>query len=57
MNRQVARVLAPAICGCYIAYVLWDRSAYHVARRAELDAASARARDQARRDVVARAGR
>lgn len=51
--RKLTQVLAPAAAAAYISFVIWDRSAYHVERRKELDAARAEAKAEAARRVAA----
>ena len=42
-SRKLARLAAPVVCAAYVAYVAIDRGYYHIERRKELDAATARA--------------
>ena len=41
-TRKLARLAAPVVCAAYVAYVAIDRGYYHIERRKELDAATAR---------------
>ena len=41
-TRKLARLAAPVVCASYVAYVAVDRGYYHIERRKELDAATAR---------------
>ena len=52
-SRKLARLAAPVICAVYVAYVAVDRGYYHIERRKELDAATARAKAEAARRVAA----
>ena len=52
-TRKLARLAAPVVCAAYVAYVAVDRGYYHIERRKELDAATARAKAEAARRVAA----
>ena len=52
-SRKLARLAAPVVCAAYVAYVAVDRGYYHIERRKELDAATARAKAEAARRVAA----
>ncbi len=52
-SRKLARLAAPVVCAAYVAYVAIDRGYYHIERRKELDAATARAKAEAKRRVEA----
>ncbi len=52
-TRKLARLAAPVVCAAYVAYVAIDRGYYHIERRKELDAATARAKAEAARRVAA----
>ena len=52
-TRKLARLAAPVVCAVYVAYVAIDRGYYHIERRKELDAATARAKAEAARRVAA----
>ena len=52
-TRKLARLAAPVVCAAYVAYVAIDRCYYHIERRKELDAATARAKAEAKRRVEA----
>ena len=52
-TRKLARLAAPVVCAVYVAYVAIDRGYYHIERRKELDAATARAKAEAKRRVEA----
>ena len=52
-TRKLARLAAPVVCAAYVAYVAIDRGYYHIERRKELDAATARAKAEAKRRVEA----
>ena len=52
-TRKLARLAAPVVCAAYVAYVAIDRGYYHIERRKELDAATARAKAEAKRRVAA----
>ena len=52
-TRKLARLAAPVICAAYVTYVAIDRGYYHIERRKELDAATARAKAEAARRVAA----
>ena len=49
-TRKLARLAAPVVCAAYVAI---DRGYYHIERRKELDAATARAKAEAKRRVEA----
>ena len=51
--RKLARLAAPVVCAAYVTYVAIDRGYYHIERRKELDAATARAKAEAKRRVEA----
>ena len=50
-TRKLARLAAPVVCAAYVAYVAIDRG--YIERRKELDAATARAKAEAKRRVEA----
>ena len=52
-TRKLARIAAPVACALYVTYVAIDRGYYHIERRKELDAATARAKAEAKRRVEA----
>ena len=52
-TRKLARLAAPVVCAAYVTYVAIDRGYYHIERRKELDAATARAKAEAARRVAA----
>ena len=52
-TRKLARLAAPVVCAAYVTYVAVDRGYYHIERRKELDAATARAKAEAARRVAA----
>ena len=52
-TRKLARLAAPVVCAAYVTYVAIDRGYYHIERRKELDAATARAKAEAKRRVEA----
>ena len=52
-SRKLARLAAPVVCAAYVTYVAIDRGYYHIERRKELDAATARAKAEAKRRVEA----
>ena len=52
-TRKLARLAAPVVCAVYVTYVAVDRGYYHIERRKELDAATARAKAEAKRRVEA----
>ena len=52
-TRKLARLAAPVVCAAYVTYVAVDRGYYHIERRKELDAATARAKAEAKRRVAA----
>ena len=52
-TRKLARLAAPVVCAAYVTYVAIDRGYYHIERRKELDAATARAKAEAARRVEA----
>ncbi len=52
-TRKLARLAAPVVCAVYVTYVAVDRGYYHIERRKELDAATARAKAEAARRVAA----
>ncbi len=56
-TRKLARLAAPVVCAVYVTYVAVDRGYYHIERRKELDAATARAQAEAKRRVEADARR
>ena len=46
-TRKLARLAAPVVCAAYVTYVAIDSGYYHIERRKELDAATARAKAEA----------
>ena len=52
-TRKLARLAAPVVCAAYVTYVAIDRGYYHIERRKELAAATARAKAEAARRVAA----